>query len=346
MKCARCQAPTDLECEGCKMINYCGEECQKIHWDNGTHDARACRIAGQESDAKRLKKAYPELSNEAMTVIFNNLDINEVFDLRLVSKRFKYIIDSDHFIYGYLRHNQSKRDEIIFSLNITNEDLDFHTFMRKFINQSGSERCNSISKLIVYGEFKKVVAAFEENTINEYIRNYRKRRRLKSRWLVALYMKTPEDIIFIAMVNSWYYVIEKLFFRLNDEYKDGALWTALNNEDLMVLTILVQSGVDVNTWEYGRSILSYTISEKETKHAAILLSSSNVNVNIKDHLSGWTPLMWAVKTYSLAEEKAVKDDLYNIIVSLLEKGADPRIQNRNGVDAVHFATDQIIKDLF
>jgi len=61
--CASCGNPNDLSrCSGCRMVFYCGRECQRAHWRAGGHKEKG---AAEKDLRKRLKKRAPQTQAEA-----------------------------------------------------------------------------------------------------------------------------------------------------------------------------------------------------------------------------------------------------------------------------------------
>lgn len=109
--CSRCEVPTDMICEGCGLVRYCSIKCKTTHWNDGTHDARACEVAGNVKEIEN--DPFEKLSNDAVTVILNNLDIKQIMRFRTMSRRMRNIIDSATFFQPYIRIHQNKIYKIL-----------------------------------------------------------------------------------------------------------------------------------------------------------------------------------------------------------------------------------------
>ena len=75
----------------------------------------------------------------------------------------------------------------------------------------------------------------------------------------------------------------------------------------------------------GHTLLCHAIEDNDFLAAKILIEKYNANPNGKT-LTGMTPLMFACK-----------DGYEDLVVLLLQHGADPLIQNNNGNDSFFFA---------
>jgi len=78
--------------------------------------------------------------------------------------------------------------------------------------------------------------------------------------------------------------------------------------------------------EYGTTLLIDGVAYNDVKLLALLLASSQIDINAQTHPGGWTALMMAAERASLA-----------VVKFLLKSGADRKLKDFDGRDAVWWA---------
>jgi ankyrin repeat protein len=120
--------------------------------------------------------------------------------------------------------------------------------------------------------------------------------------------------------------------------QNADLISKVRNNDLNAATELIAAGADVNMKDdmMGYTPLIYAIIDGN-KEMAELLISKGADINIQDTRMGYTPLMWALNSN--------KEDLAGF---LIDKGADFKIKSNDGATALILAcgvSPEIAKNL-
>jgi hypothetical protein len=162
----------------------------------------------------------------------------------------------------------------------------------------------------------------------------------------ALYPKTIEDILWIMAKAGHTQLVAPLM-----------------NLSKVTRTCIHLQPIMMNVKNmYGRTQLHHCAINGLTTSVKRLLSIRNINVNVKDDVSGWTPLHWAAYNGHVeitrlllqngAEVNARSNEVYtplhcaaihghvDILHLLVENGADLEAQANNGWRALHSATDR------
>jgi uncharacterized protein len=120
--------------------------------------------------------------------------------------------------------------------------------------------------------------------------------------------------------------------------EDGASplkWAIRNQQDPPIIAALIAGGFDPKARDVnGLTPLMWAAMYGQKTATISALISEGADVNARDG-DGWTPLMYAL--CSKGEDRPIKYVYPSVILGLLDSGADARVSNEAGENALYFA---------